>query len=68
MDAVLLRECDDAFAGHMPLDRLVDLGMRQKGLSRPDFSDHDAVRPGSAGLATVTTRRTTASPRGTPRK
>ena len=53
MDAVLPRECDDAFAGHVPLDQLVDLGGCQEGLSCPDFAHDDPIRSGPTDLPAV---------------
>ncbi len=53
MDAVRLRQPADAFARHVPLDQLVDLGGCQEGLSRPDLAHDHPVRSGPTALPAV---------------
>ncbi len=53
VDAVRLCQRDDALADLMALDQFVDLCGRQKGLSRPDHTHHDAVGPCRSHLAPV---------------
>lgn len=63
VDAVRLRECDDAFASLVPLHQLVDLIGRQEGLSRPDLAHHHAIGAGRSGLSTVGDPAKGAAPR-----